>query len=162
MSQSSAKASALPTNAREALASRAQTLGTLTAAGAIRGGGAELTGNLHAGWLAERRLIERILAETAGEQSVFATLDHWEDRTRAFQQRSGAADAAWSDKQGERWRADQVLSLILDLRDRLSAWQEKGPAAGGAVAAAASAAATADHPALEGDSAATMPSPPVP
>lgn len=149
MSQSSAKASALPTNAREALASRAQTLGTLTAAGAIRGGGAELTGNLHAGWLAERRLIERILAETAGEQSVFATLDHWENRTRAFQQRSGAADAAWSDKQGERWRADQVLSLILDLRDRLSAWQEKGPA-------------TADHPALEGDSAATMPSPPVP
>lgn len=162
MSQSSAKASALPTNAREALASRALTLGTLTAAGAIRGGGAELAGSLHAGWLAERRLIERILAETAAEQSVFATLDHWEDRTRAFQQRSGTADAAWSDKQGERWRADQVLSLILDLRDRLSAWQEKGPAASATVATAASAAPMAANPAVDGDSAATRPSPIVP
>ncbi len=162
MSQSSAKASALPTNAREALASRALTLGTLTAAGAIRGGGAELTGSLHAGWLAERRLIERILAETAAEQSVFATLDHWEDRTRAFQQRSGTADAAWSDKQGERWRADQVLGLILDLRDRLSAWQEKGPAASAAVATAADAAPMAANPTVDGDSAATRPSPIVP
>jgi len=115
----------LPTNAREALAGRAQVLGSLTAAGAIRGGAAELTGSLQAGWLAERRLIDRILADTPGDQSVFTTLDRWEERTRAFSQKAGRTDAAWTDKQGEAWRADQVLGLIADLRDRLSAWVEK-------------------------------------
>lgn len=155
MSQSGSRASALPTNAREALASRAQTLGTLTAAGAIRGGGPELTGSLHAGWLAERRLIERILAETASEQSVFATLDRWEERTRVFQQKSGTDDAAWSDKQGERWRADQVLGLILDLRDRLSAWQDKGPTA-------SIAEGTAANPSVDGVGPVPPPPPAVP
>lgn len=130
MSNAGPSASALPTNAREALAGRSQVLSTLTAAGAIRGGAAELTGSLQAGWQAERRLIDRILADTPADQSVFGTLDRWEERTRAFRQKAGRPDAGWTDKQGEPWRADQVLSLIEDLRDRLSAWVEKPPAGG--------------------------------
>ncbi|HQZ72595.1 MAG TPA: hypothetical protein PK826_14840 [Anaerolineae bacterium] len=156
MSDPDRRASNLPTNAREALASRAQTLGTLTAVGAIRGGGPELTGSLHAGWLAERRLIERILADTLTEQSVFATLDHWEDRTRAFQQKAGMPDAGWTDKQGEPWRADQVLGLILDLRDRLSAWQEK------ASPATAAAPGPATQVPIESDGSSVQPAPTVP
>lgn len=137
MSNAGPSASALPTNAREALAGRSQVLGTLTAAGAIRGGAAELTGSLQAGWQAERRLIDRILADTPADQSVFGTLDRWEERTRAFCQKAGRPDAGWTDKQGEPWRADQVLGLIEDLRDRLSAWVEKPPAGGEAATAVA-------------------------
>lgn len=103
---------------REFLQERLRTLESLTGGAArLSGGRAGLQNTLQANWLAEQRLLTRILAE-AGDVRV--TLGRWHDRTQAFINQNPDR-TGWTDAHGNTWQAAQVLSLLQDLRGRLEA-----------------------------------------
>ena len=86
-----------------------------------------LGAQFNARWGQERRLIERILDETAQGVAVNHTLRLWHRRTEAFLQSSTAEQPVWKDRHGQVWPADVVLELLADLEDRLSSWGPDGP-----------------------------------
>jgi hypothetical protein len=110
-------------NERHVLEQRLITLNSLLdGSGHLLGpSGAAMGERLRSAWQAERQLLQRLLAETAGD-NVRATIGLWRDRTAAFVQRSAAADAAWTDRSGQRWEATQVLALLDDTSERLDSW----------------------------------------
>jgi len=72
-------------------------------------------------WRAERRLLQRILKETVGED-VSATISLWYERTAAFAERSDSDRPAWRDREGNLWVADDVLRSLDDMRQRIAIW----------------------------------------
>lgn len=72
-------------------------------------------------WDTERRLIQRLLAETP-EGNIRPLLDAWEQRTLHFLGKSPDR-RTWADRQGQTWDGDLVLQVIADLRERLDAWE---------------------------------------
>ncbi len=103
---------------REFLQERLRTLHSLTGGAArLSGGNPGLQGALQANWLAEERLLARILAEP-GEVRV--TLTRWQERTQAFVHHNPDRPS-WTDGQGSTWLAAQVLALLADLHARLEA-----------------------------------------
>lgn len=77
---------------------------------------------LRQSWEAERRLLARILAD-AQDGDVHTTLDIWTERTSAFLRQQGDAPPTWMDRQGNQWHAEQVLTLLEDIQERLDSWQ---------------------------------------
>ena len=110
-------------DARDVVAQRITTLDGLLAApgGPFGGRGGAVAEQLTAAWRAERRLLARILDESRGGD-VRATIDLWNERTRAFLERSAADDAHWRDREGHEWHAEDVLRLLGDLERRIDAW----------------------------------------
>ena len=110
-------------NQRTVLEQRITTLcGLLDAPGGPLGPKARSLGaHLQLGWGAERRLLQRLLAETSGED-VVATITRWRDRTRSFFSRSGGESPRWTDHQGHVWDANTVLALLDDAEDRIKRW----------------------------------------
>jgi len=110
-------------NQRTVLEHRIGTLeGLLAAPGGPLGPNAGPLGDrLRGDWLAELRLLQRLLAETPGDD-VRPTIGQWRDRTRAFAARGATAGASWSDKQGNEWSADTVLRLLDETEDRVDRW----------------------------------------
>jgi hypothetical protein len=109
-------------NERTVLDQRVTTLDGLIDAGGLLGpAGANLGAQLRSSWEAERRLLRRILAETAGND-VRATLELWQARTTAFLARAEEPNPGWLDRDGNRWDAEQVLGLLADTLERLDAW----------------------------------------
>lgn len=109
-------------NERTVLEQRVTTLDGLIDAGGLLGpAGAALGQQLRSSWEEERRLLRRILAETGGDD-VRATLALWTARTEAFVAQSGDPNPGWQDRDGHRWDAQQVLSLLADTVERLDAW----------------------------------------
>ncbi len=101
---------------REFLVERLHTLESLTAGAArLSGGNPGLQNTLQANWLAEQRLLTRILAEPG---DVRATLTRWQERTQSFVSQNPSR-TGWTDGQGNHWQAAQVLLLLQDLQARL-------------------------------------------
>lgn len=105
-------------NDREFVQERLRTLESLTGGAArLSGGSSGLQNVLQANWLAEQRLLTRILAEPG---DVRATLARWQERTQAFADQNPNR-AGWTDAHGNTWQAAQVLTLLNDLHGRLEA-----------------------------------------
>lgn len=103
---------------REFLQERLRTLQSLTGGAArLSGGSSGLQNALQANWLAEQRLLTRILAEPG---DVRATLARWQERTQAFVDQNPSR-TEWTDAHGNTWQAAQVLTLLHDLHGRLEA-----------------------------------------
>ncbi len=103
---------------RAFLQERLRTLESLTGGAArLSGGSAGLQNSLQANWLAEQRLLARMLAEPG---DVRATLVRWQERTQAFVSQNPNR-TGWTDAQGTTWQAAQVLTLLHDLQARLEA-----------------------------------------
>jgi hypothetical protein len=101
---------------REFLQERLRTLQSLTGGAArLSGGSSGLQSTLQANWLAEQRLLTRILAEPG---DVRTTLARWQERTQAFVDQNPER-AGWTDAQGHSWQAAQVLTQLHDLSGRL-------------------------------------------
>jgi hypothetical protein len=115
----------VPVSDRAVLEQRVVTLGGLieTPGGPLGSSGGTIGARLVAGWAAERRLLERILAESQGDQ-VRPTIETWHDRTLTFI--AGTQDDAphWTDRAGNRWDAREVLALLDDIRERLDTWSD--------------------------------------
>jgi hypothetical protein len=109
---------------RQILSQRLATLDALLdGSGGLSGaGGAQIAERLSAGWAAERRLIQRLLAE-AGTGDVRATIQLWRERTQGFLAKSQDPDPGWTDASGQRWDARGVLMLLDDVEERLDSWQ---------------------------------------
>jgi hypothetical protein len=112
-------------NNRAMLEERVATLtGLLTAPqGQLGHAGGPLVQRLIANWEVERRLLERILADSPCDD-VRTTLAAWLERTAAFMSSSGAESPSWTDRHGNRWDACQVLALLDDIRERLDTCEE--------------------------------------
>jgi hypothetical protein len=96
--------------------------GLLDAPGGPLGSNAgDLGARLRADWLAEQRLLSRLLAETSGDD-VRATIQSWRRRTEAFVARSSDPSPHWTDKEGITWNARQVLTLLDDAQERIDRW----------------------------------------
>lgn len=96
--------------------------GLLDAPGGPLGSNAgELGARLRADWLAEQRLLSRLLAETSGDD-VRATIESWRRRTEAFVARSNDPSPHWTDKEGITWDAHQVLALLEGAQERIDRW----------------------------------------
>jgi len=110
-------------NEREILSQRIVTLSGLldTPGGALGPAAGELGARLRAGWETERRLLERIVAE-AKDGDVRTVVDVWHARTTAFLGGAGGDAAGWTDGEGRRWLAAEVLALLDDVRERLATW----------------------------------------
>lgn len=103
---------------REFLQERQRTLESLTAGAArLSGGNPGLQNTLQANWLAEQRLLTRILAESG---DVRATLARWQERTQSFVSQNPTR-TGWTDAQANTWQAAQVLTILQDLQARLEA-----------------------------------------
>lgn len=103
---------------QEFLQERLRTLESLTGGAArLSGGKLGLQNALQTNWLAEQRLLTRILAERG---DVRVTLRRWQERTQAFVDQNPSR-AGWTDAHGNAWQAAQVLSLLHDLQARLDA-----------------------------------------
>jgi hypothetical protein len=111
-------------NEREILEQRVVTLGGLLDApgGPLGASGGDVAKQLMQRWSAERRLIERILSEATGEQ-VRPTMEAWRRRTQEFVARSDDDAPGWTDRQGNRWDALEVLELLDDAGERLDSWE---------------------------------------
>jgi hypothetical protein len=69
-------------------------------------------------WEVEKRLLERILAESqVGD--VRATVEAWATRTRAYAGSAPDGERSWTDRSGVRWDAQQVLDILDETRERL-------------------------------------------
>jgi len=104
-----------------------QRLATLAGLLAVPGGplgpnAGPIAAQLRGGWECERRLIERILVETAGDD-VRGTVAAWRNRTAAFVARSGDVPPRWTDREGHRWDGPTVLTLLDEIQERLDRWQ---------------------------------------
>ena len=107
---------------RAVLVQRVSTLKSLLEGDVIIGAaGAALGQRLRGSWVAEQRLLQRILAETLGDD-VRATLGLWQARTEAFVARSGVEAPGWTDGEGVRWEAVTVLAILADTVERLDTW----------------------------------------
>jgi hypothetical protein len=108
---------------RAVLEQRLATLnGLLEGPGQLLGtAGADLASRLREGWQAERRLLERLLAEAPGAE-MRPTVGLWRARTAGFVERTSEPQPGWTDRQGQWWDARQVLALLDDVEDRLDAW----------------------------------------
>ena len=103
---------------REFLQERLRTLESLIGGAArLSGGNPGLQNTLQANWLAEQRLLARILAEPG---DVRGTLGRWQERTASFVAQNPSR-SGWTDAQGNAWQAAQVLALLRDLETRLEA-----------------------------------------
>jgi len=116
------------------LSQRIMTLTGLTAGpnGPFGAAGGEVAQRLVDGWAAERRLLQRLLDETKGDD-VLATVAMWHDRTTAFLAKAGEGEGSWRDRDGHLWVGSDVLRVLEDVRQRIDAWQaeaEPAPAAG--------------------------------
>jgi hypothetical protein len=87
--------------------------------GALGRAGGGLAARLQGEWAAERRLLERLLADTTGDD-VMTTIQHWRDRTASFAARSGDVSPSWTDRLGQAWDAQTVLSLLDDTEARIA------------------------------------------
>ncbi len=88
--------------------------------------GAALQSRLVQTWDTERRLIQRLLAETV-HGNIRPTLDAWEQRTLSFLHKSPDR-RSWTDRYGQSWDGDLVLQVIADLRERLDTWESEDDA----------------------------------
>ena len=109
---------------RQILGQRLATLDALLeGSGGLSGSGASALGErLRSGWAAERRLIQRLLDESAGGD-LRATMALWQERTAGFLARASDPEPAWTDGAGQRWEARAVLGLLADIAERLDSWQ---------------------------------------
>lgn len=110
-------------NERTVLEQRITTLSGLldTPGGPLGPNAGDLGDQLRGGWETERRLLERVLADTQGND-VSGTIGAWRDRTQAFVARSGPGTPSWTDREGRTWRADEVLALLDETQDRIDRW----------------------------------------
>jgi hypothetical protein len=83
--------------------------------------GTTLGARLRDTWTTERRLLQRILVESTG-RDVRTTLALWRDRTTAFIDRSTDTRPAWTDRDGTRWDAVEVVELLDQTVERLDSW----------------------------------------
>ncbi len=84
--------------------------------------GTSLSERLRGSWSAERRLLQRLLDETVGDD-VRPTIALWQERTSAFLERSDEPQPGWTDRRsGDRWDAAEVLDLLADTLERLDSW----------------------------------------
>lgn len=126
---------------RDVVAQRILTLSGMLAGpdGPFGATGGAVGRRLVEGWAAERRLLQRLLDETKGDD-VLATVAIWHDRTSAFLAKAGADEGAWRDRDGHVWVAADVLRMLDDLVNRIGAWRSAteagGPARAGAPTAA--------------------------
>lgn len=122
---------------RDVVAQRILTLSGLLAGpdGPFGASGGAIGRRLVEGWAAERRLLQRLLDETKGDD-VLATVAIWHDRTAAFLAKAGAEEGAWRDRDGHVWVAADVLRMLDDLVNRIGAWRSVSEAGGGTPAAA--------------------------
>lgn len=108
---------------RAFLQRRLQTLTALTSGGALRRGlnrnAPELENSLSAQWKVETRLIRRVLDEP---EDPVAVLHRWRERTEQFRDRYPDREG-WTDRRGEFWRVDQVLTAIENLLEHIEHWQ---------------------------------------
>lgn len=127
---------------RDVVTQRIRTLGGLLAGpdGPFGAAGGAVGQRLLDGWAAERRLLQRLLDETKGDD-VLATIAMWRDRTAAFLAKAGPDDGEWRDRDGHRWVAADVLRMLDDLAGRIDTWRGAAEGAAGAPAAADVAAA---------------------
>lgn len=123
------------------LSQRIMTLTGLTAGpnGPFGAAGGDVAQRLVNGWAAERRLLQRLLDETKGDD-VLATVAMWHDRTTAFLAKAGEGEGSWRDRDGHVWVGSDVLRVLEDVRQRIDTWQSEAappaaPAAGSAAVA---------------------------
>jgi hypothetical protein len=108
---------------REVLLQRRATLVALLASpnGPLGPNAGAIGERLRRGWQTEVRLLDRLLAETPGDD-VRTTIAAWQARTVAFAARSPGKPTAWTDRQGLSWDADVVLCLLGELTERIDRW----------------------------------------
>lgn len=109
--------------AREVVEQRIVTLSGLleTPGGPLGPAAGALGRDLAASWEAERRLLKRILHESAGGD-VQATIAQWRERTAAFLERASGPAPSWSDREGHVWDAREVLRILDDVLQRIDIW----------------------------------------
>ncbi len=141
------------------LSQRIMTLTGLTAGpnGPFGAAGGDVAQRLVDGWAAERRLLQRLLDETKGDD-VLATVAMWHDRTTAFLAKAGEGEGSWRDRDGHVWVGSDVLRVLEDVRQRIDTWQSEAappaaPAAGGGTVAVREAELAALREALGDDDA---------
>lgn len=110
-------------NERRVLQQRADTLRSLLEASdnVLGPAGASLSARLRENWVAELRLVRRLLEETL-DDNVRSTIALWQERTAAFLDRAADPSPGWTDRSGAHWDAVQVLSLLEDTVERLDSW----------------------------------------
>jgi hypothetical protein len=110
-------------NQRGVLTQRITTLTGLleTPGGPLGPNAGPLGDRLRRDWEVERRLLERLLTETDGDD-VSTTIGRWRTRTETFIARSAGGTATWTDRQGCVWEAPAVLLLLADTQDRIDRW----------------------------------------
>jgi len=110
-------------HAREVLDQRRSTLAGLLATpqGPLGPNAGQLGERLRGAWESELRLVERLLAETPGDD-VLATIAAWRSRTEAFVERSAPSRTSWTDRSGVVWNGPDVLVMLADLDDRVRRW----------------------------------------
>jgi hypothetical protein len=110
-------------HARQVLDQRRSTLAGLLATphGPLGPNAGQLGERLRGTWELELRLVERLLAETPGDD-VLATIAAWRSRTEAFVARSAPSRTAWTDRSGVVWNGPDVLAVLADLDDRVRRW----------------------------------------
>jgi hypothetical protein len=115
-------------NEKEILGHRITTLDSLLGAPALLSGatGGTLNAQLTERWQAERRLLERLMADTASG-SVRDTVALWRSRTHRFLESSKDQIPGWTDHHGTTWNARLVWELLDEISERLDRWRD-GPA----------------------------------
>ncbi|MFN2115133.1 MAG: hypothetical protein ACK2T6_05420 [Anaerolineae bacterium] len=110
-------------NERTILEHRVATLDGLldTPSGPLGPNAGELGEQLRADWSTERRLLQRLLAESRGDD-VASTIAAWRGRTASFIARSGDDSPSWTDKSGASWNARHVMSLLDETQGRIDRW----------------------------------------
>jgi hypothetical protein len=117
-------------NERTVLEHRVATLdGLLDAPGGPLGPNAgDLGEQLRSDWETERRLLNRLLSDTPGDD-VGETIATWRSRTVSFVARSDEDSPEWTDRSGVTWDARHVLSLLDETQGRLDRWLGDGDSA---------------------------------
>ncbi len=113
-------------DSRKLLEQHVHTLTALLRGGISRGAGRraaedtdDLRSALSAQWETQRNLLRRVLSE-AGDPTE--RLLEWRDRTEGFMDKYPEREG-WTDREGQEWKAQQVLDAIDKLMEQIENWE---------------------------------------